>query len=198
LLPTLVGNPSRHQPNLCRWWNYEGRDFNDWAIILAEGIAKRAFIVRTWSLKLGSKAVVSLSVVLFLQSCLMQLALSCEETQEDPKVSAVHHRRHHHHHLRHHTGKAHIYSDKYIGKRTASGEPYNPHEHTAASPHLPLGTLVEVTHAHTGKSLTVRINDRSADVGNVVIDLSKSAAKHLGVNDVAPVTLKLVSKDTGI
>lgn len=100
---------------------------------------------------------------------------------------------HHHHH--HHHGKAHIYSDKYIGKRTASGEVYNPHEFTAASPHLPLGSIAEVTHKITGKSLRVRINDKASSAGGVVVDLSKSAAKHLGIVDVAPVSVKLVSKD---
>lgn len=98
-----------------------------------------------------------------------------------------------HHH--HHHGKAHIYSDKYIGKRTASGEVYNPHEFTAASPHLPLGSIAEVTHKITGKSLRVRINDKASSAGGVVVDLSKSAAKHLGIVDVAPVSVKLVSKD---
>jgi rare lipoprotein A len=154
--------------------------------------------VCTSSVKLRSKVVVSLWAVLFIQCCLSQIVLSSEdEVQAHSHSRPSTHHHHHNHHLRHHSGKAHIYSDKYIGKKTASGEPYNPHEHTAASPHLPLGTLVEVTHAHTGKSLRVRINDRSADAGGVVVDLSKAAAKHLGIRDVAPVTLKLVSSDTG-
>ncbi len=113
-------------------------------------------------------------------------------------VCAQNHPAHHHHHLHHQRGRAMIYSDKYIGKRTASGERYDPSAMTAASPSLPMGSIVEVTHEITGKSLTVRINDKAANANGLIVDLSRSAARHLGIHDTAPVSVKLVSKDGAI
>ncbi len=94
----------------------------------------------------------------------------------------------------HQRGNASVYSDRYIGKKTASGSRYNPHAHTAASPYLPFGTVVRVTNEHTRKSLNVTIIDRQLSDGGRVLDLSKSAARQLGVNGVAPVSLTIVSK----
>jgi rare lipoprotein A len=46
------------------------------------------------------------------------------------------------------------------GQPTASGEPYNPNDLTAASRNLPIGSTVKVTNPDTGRSVKVRINDR--------------------------------------
>ncbi len=48
----------------------------------------------------------------------------------------------------------------YSGGRTANGETAHASHMTAAHRSLPFGTLVKVTHNHTGKSVVVRINDR--------------------------------------
>src|ERR1017187_8430761 len=42
-------------------------------------------------------------------------------------------------------GTASWYGDYFEGKETASGEPFNMYDLTAAHPTLPLGTLVKVT-----------------------------------------------------
>ena len=67
-----------------------------------------------------------------------------------------------------------------LHSRTASGEMMNPSAMTAAHKTLPLGSKVRVTHAKTGKSVIVRINDRGPFIKGRIIDLSKGAAKKLG------------------
>jgi rare lipoprotein A len=62
--------------------------------------------------------------------------------------------------------------DGYSGKRTASGERYNPNGMTAASRTFPLGTVVNVCGV---SCVTVRINDRGGPRGG--IDLSMAAAR---------------------
>ena len=70
------------------------------------------------------------------------------------------------------------YGEKYRGKATASGEPFNPSELTAAMWDVPFGTRFRVT--YQGKSVVVRINDRGpAKHLKRGIDLSKAAFKKL-------------------
>ncbi len=59
------------------------------------------------------------------------------------------------------TGLASYYADRYHNKRTASGEPYQPHANTAAHMELPFGAMVRVTNLANGKSVVVRVNDRA-------------------------------------
>lgn len=63
--------------------------------------------------------------------------------------------------------------------KTASGEPMDPTELTAAHRSLPFGTKLKVTNQKNGKSVVVRINDRGPFIKGRVIDLSKAAAKQL-------------------
>ena len=76
-------------------------------------------------------------------------------------------------------GTASWYGDYFQGKATASGEPYNMYDLTAAHPTLPLGTMVRVTNLHNRKAVVVRINDRGPVVPGRIIDVSYSAAKTL-------------------
>jgi rare lipoprotein A len=64
---------------------------------------------------------------------------------------------------------------------TASGEKYNPNELTAAHPSLPFGTKLRVTNTKSGRSVTVRVNDRGPYVPGRVVDVSYSAAQALGM-----------------
>ena len=88
-------------------------------------------------------------------------------------------------------GIASFYSE---GAKTASGEKFNPLELTAAHPTLPFGTKLRVTNTHTGRSVTVRVNDRGPYVPGRVVDVSYSAAQELGMvgRGVAPVKLDVV------
>jgi rare lipoprotein A len=68
---------------------------------------------------------------------------------------------------------------------------------TAAHRTLPLGTLVEVKHKISGKSVIVRINDRGPYVKNRIIDLSYAAADRLGMTGISQVSLSVVGNRDG-
>lgn len=80
-------------------------------------------------------------------------------------------------------GTASWYGEQFQGKTTASGEPFNMQDFTAAHPSLPLGTLVKVTNLRNGHAVVVRINDRGPVVDGRIIDLSYNAARALGFKD---------------
>ncbi len=86
--------------------------------------------------------------------------------------------------------------DGFDGKPTSSGEIFDTDRLTAAHRDLPLGTVVEVTNVDSGKSVRVRINDRGPFVRGRIIDLSREAARRIGVigPGVAPVRLRLVRR----
>jgi rare lipoprotein A len=76
-------------------------------------------------------------------------------------------------------GTASWYGDYFEGKPTASGEPYDMYDMTAAHLTLPLGSLVRVTNLRNGRAIIVRVNDRGPVVPGRIIDLSYSAAEAL-------------------
>lgn len=78
------------------------------------------------------------------------------------------------------TGVASYYHDKFNGRKTANGEIFDNEEFTAASRHLPFGTVVKVTNIRNGKSVEVRINDRGPFHKNRALDLSKAAFEEIG------------------
>ena len=90
------------------------------------------------------------------------------------------------------SGIASIY-DRSSGKDTASGETLNESALTAAHRTLPLNTIVEVTNSRTGQKTLVRINDRGPFVDGRIIDLTPAAARALGVDGLASVSLEVVS-----
>jgi rare lipoprotein A len=67
------------------------------------------------------------------------------------------------------------------GRRTASGEPFNPSGMTAAHRTLPFGTRVRVVDEGSGRSVVVRINDRGPFTRGRVIDLARGPAQVLGL-----------------
>ena len=77
----------------------------------------------------------------------------------------------------------------YSGQRTASGEQMRPDTMTAAHRTLPFGSQVTVLNRHNGRSVVVRINDRGPFVRGRVIDLSPAAARALGIEGLASVSL---------
>ncbi|CBV42148.1 RlpA domain protein [Halomonas elongata DSM 2581] len=91
-------------------------------------------------------------------------------------------------------GVASYYSDRFQGRTTASGVPFDQKALTAAHKSLPFGTKVLVTRRDNGRQVEVMINDRGPYVDGRVIDLSKSAARELGMlgRGVAPVELSYV------
>jgi rare lipoprotein A len=88
-------------------------------------------------------------------------------------------------------GVASFYTE---GTKTANGEKFNTLDMTAAHPTLPFGTKLRVTNVASGKSVTVRVNDRGPYVQGRVVDVSYSAADALGMvgKGVAKVKLDVV------
>jgi rare lipoprotein A len=76
-------------------------------------------------------------------------------------------------------GTASWYGENFDGKPTASGEPYDMYDMTAAHLKLPMGSYVRVTNLHNGRSVIVRVNDRGPVVPGRIIDLSYGAAQAL-------------------
>ena len=68
-----------------------------------------------------------------------------------------------------------------LHSRTASGERMNPSELTAAHRTLPFGTRIKVINKRNGKSVVVRINDRGPFVKGRMLDLSRGAARRIGM-----------------
>jgi len=89
-------------------------------------------------------------------------------------------------------GVASYYGDSFNGRKTADGERFNENAQTAASPVLPLGSKAKVTNEKNGRAVEVRINDRGPYVDGRIIDLSRGAARKLGMEKkgVAPVRVE--------
>ena len=75
-------------------------------------------------------------------------------------------------------GKASFYGNE-SGSKTASGQRFNQNAMTAAHRSLPFGTKVRVT--YRGQSVVVTINDRGPFIKGRVLDLSKGAARAVGL-----------------
>ncbi len=97
-------------------------------------------------------------------------------------------------------GLASWYGEKFHGRRTSSGTPYDMHAMTAAHRELPLPTWVEVTNLDNGRQAVVKVNDRGpfVDPEERIIDLSYAAASRLGITErgTAPVRLRVVETST--
>jgi rare lipoprotein A len=137
-------------------------------------------------------------------------------TVSEASAKSRHHRHHHHHHSHHakaqpagdswlnanaaiaptggrgFSGKASFYGNE-SGSRTASGQRFNQNAMTAAHRSLPFGTKLRVT--HRGQSVVVTINDRGPFIRGRVLDLSKGAARAIGLTGagVGHVTAEVVS-----
>ncbi len=73
------------------------------------------------------------------------------------------------------------YGNPYHGRTTASGETYDMEAMTAAHPSLPFGSRIRVENLDTGRSVTVTINDRGPFVKDRILDVSRKAARELGM-----------------
>jgi rare lipoprotein A len=94
-------------------------------------------------------------------------------------------------------GEASYYSDALAGRKTASGEPYDPSAFTAAHRSLPFGTVLRVQRKDTGALVYVRVNDRGPfGKRRRILDLSKAAAEHLGMirRGIADVRIEVVEQ----
>jgi rare lipoprotein A len=92
------------------------------------------------------------------------------------------------------TGLASYYADKFIGCSTANGDKFDQELYTAAHKTLPFGTTVRVKNLENNKTVFVTINDRGPFVKGRVIDLSKVAARDLGMleDGIVKVSVEIV------
>jgi rare lipoprotein A len=79
------------------------------------------------------------------------------------------------------TGVASYYGGRHDGRRTASGEVFDQDALTAAHRDLPMGTRVRVTNLENQRSVVLTINDRGPFVKGRIIDVSRRAARELGL-----------------
>jgi rare lipoprotein A len=93
------------------------------------------------------------------------------------------------------TGIASYYGPE-SGNVTANGERFRPDGISCAHRTLPFGTVVRVTDRATGRSVVCRINDRGPYVRGRVIDLSRGAARRLGIikRGVARVKVEILDR----
>ncbi|MCP9237040.1 septal ring lytic transglycosylase RlpA family protein [Lewinella sp. JB7] len=78
-------------------------------------------------------------------------------------------------------GMASYYADRFHLASTSTGEQYDKHALTAASKEFDYGTVLEVTHVASGKKVTVRVNDCGPHHPDRIIDLSRAAAREIGL-----------------
>jgi rare lipoprotein A len=92
-------------------------------------------------------------------------------------------------------GKVSWYGPRFAGRKTASGEPFDPQALTMAHRSLPLGAIVDVTNNENGKRVRLRVNDRGPYCEGRVADLSRAASERLGFVDegVTDATIRVVS-----
>lgn len=80
------------------------------------------------------------------------------------------------------------------GQKTATGENYKPDGMTCAHKTIRFGTMLKVTNLRNGKSTTCRVNDRGPYIAMRCIDLSRGAARAVGMLEagVVPVEIEVV------
>ena len=88
-------------------------------------------------------------------------------------------------------GSVSLYGRKFDGKKTASGEPFDPEALTMAHRTLPFGTLVRVTNLENQRSVEVKVNDRGPFVADRIADVSLAAARKLGMIDDGVIDARL-------
>jgi len=95
------------------------------------------------------------------------------------------------------TGVASWYGEEFHMKATASGEPFDMNDLTAAHRWLPLNTIVRVTNLENGKSAVLRINDRGPYMRGRVLDVSRYAAQQLGMKRHGTAQVRIEVFDLG-
>ena len=82
------------------------------------------------------------------------------------------------------------YADKFVGRKTSSGEVFTQDRYTAAHYAIKLGTLVLVENPKTGQQVIVKVNDRCPRRG--VIDLTRKAIQTIGIKGSGKVAIRIL------
>lgn len=84
------------------------------------------------------------------------------------------------------------YADKFVGRKTSSGEIFTQDKYTAAHHTIKFGTLVLVTNPKNGKQVIVKVNDRCPRRG--VIDLTRKGIGAIGIKGSGKATIRILPK----
>jgi rare lipoprotein A len=96
-------------------------------------------------------------------------------------------------------GLASWYGVPFHGRRTAMGERFDMHRMTAAHKTMPLPSYALVRHRATGKEVVVRVNDRGPFIAGRIIDLSRAAAREIGILGLGRVEVqRLAANDSRV
>lgn len=95
------------------------------------------------------------------------------------------------------SGRLAWYGKRFAGRRTASGERFNPGALTMAHRTLVFGTRVRLTNTANGRSVVVRVNDRGPTQTDRIGDVSREGARRLGMlrSGLADVELEVIGQD---
>ena len=88
-------------------------------------------------------------------------------------------------------GVASYYAASFAGRRTASGDRFDPHALTCAHRSLPIGTMLRVTNLANGRSVLVRVNDRGPWTRGRILDMSRAAARDIGMIQAGKAMVRL-------
>lgn len=94
-------------------------------------------------------------------------------------------------------GVASCYAQKFVGRRTTSGQVFTMDRFTGAHPTLPMGTKLKITNLKNNKVVYIAVNDRMAKKSGHVIDLTLLAARQIGIcPGLGQVNLEIIDNDT--
>lgn len=141
--------------------------------------------VRHRLLSRAHRAPAALILAALLSGCASRPPLPIEPPEFDPP--GFHHEA---------EGTASWYGPGFAGRRTASGEVYDPRDLTAAHKTLPFGTRVLVTNLDNQRRVWVRINDRGPFIAGRIIDLSRSAADAIDMVGAGTARVRLRFRDS--
>ncbi len=125
------------------------------------------------------------AAVLMLASCSSSVRFTSEKTRNKIKIDAENQGKAE-------RGIASYYSDEFNGRRTASGEIFDNEAMSAAHKTLSFGTVVLVKNLENGRQAAVKINDRGPFIKGRIIDLSRAAARRLGMLDKGITEVEIV------
>jgi rare lipoprotein A len=89
-------------------------------------------------------------------------------------------------------GHASFYADKFIGKKTASGEIFSQEKLTCAHNTYPFGSKIRVTNLKNGKTVILKVNDRLHHRNPRLVDLTRAGATKLGFNRTGIIKVELI------
>lgn len=93
-------------------------------------------------------------------------------------------------------GVASWYGPGFNGHRTSSGAIYDQDGLTAASTAFPLGSRLRVTNLDNGQSVVVTVNDHGPYVKGRKLDLSRRAARQIGMIGAGTAPVRMVVLET--